>query len=249
MPEMPAPTLPPVPGDTTRPMSLLSRVIGMLISPRATFQWVVAHPTWLPMVLFTAGFAAVAMGAFLSTEAGQQAYVDQSVSSLESWGRTVDDEGYAAIERQAALSRYINPAAILVISPIMTALIAVLLYGLCSALYGGTATYKQMLAVVAHSGAITVVQQLFSMPLNYARQSLSSPTNLSVFFPMLEEDSVLSALLGSIDLFIVWWVLVLAVGLSVLYKRPTRSTATVLFVVYALIAAGFALAKAAFSGA
>jgi hypothetical protein len=230
-------------------MPLLSRVIGILTAPRVTFQRVVAHPSWLPMVFLTAGFTALMMGAFLSTEVGQQAYVDQSVSAMEGWGRTVDDAGYAAIERQATLSRYINPAAILIISPIITALIAVLLYGLFSALYGGTATYKQLLAVVAHSGAVSLVQQVFSMPLNYARQSLSSPTNLSVFFPMLEEGSFLNALLGSIDLFIVWWVLVLAIGLSVLYKRPTRSTATVLFVLYAVIAVGFALAKAAFSGA
>jgi len=35
--------------------------------------------------------AALCMWALLSTEAGQQAVIDQSVSSIESWGRTVDD--------------------------------------------------------------------------------------------------------------------------------------------------------------
>jgi hypothetical protein len=244
------PAAPPsISATTSRPMSLLARAIGIVFSPRATFEWVKAHPSWFGMVLFTAGVMALLMGLFLSTEVGRQAAVDQSVSAMEGWGRTVDDAGYAAIERQAAMAKYVNPVAILVMSPIITALLAGLAYGIFTAFYGGGATYKQMLAVVAHSGVISLVGQLFAMPLNYARQSLSSPTNLSVFFPMLEERSFLNALLASIDLFLVWWLVVLAIGVSVLYKRPTRSAATVLFVVYALIAVGLALAKAAFSGA
>jgi len=230
-------------------MPLWSRVVGVITSPRATFEWVAAHPSWLPMLALTTCLTALAMGVFLSTEVGRQAYVDQTVSFMESWGRTVDDEGYAAIERQAAIAQYVNPATILLAFPLMTALIAVFVYGIFSALYGGTATYRQLLAIVAHSGAVGLVQQLFSMPLNYARQSLSSPTNLSVFFPMLEEGSFLNALLGSIDLFILWSLFAVAIGVGVVYKRPTRSAAVVLYVVYGIFIVGLALARTAFAGA
>ena len=76
---------------------------------------------------------ALLMGLFLSTEVGRQAAVDQSVSAMEGWGRTVDDTGYAAIERQAAMAKYINPVAILVMSPLITALLAGLAYGIFTA--------------------------------------------------------------------------------------------------------------------
>ena len=78
---------------------------------------------------------------------------------------------------------------------------------------------------------MTVVQQVFVTPLNYMRESMSSATNLSVFLPMLDESSFVAKLLGTIDLFLVWWVFILAIGLSVLYRRKTSSIATGLFVV------------------
>ena len=74
------------------------------------------------------------------------------------------------------------------------------------------------------------------MPLNYARESLSSPTNLSVLVPMLDENAFITRLFGSIDLFMVWWTIVLAIGMAALYRRRTQPIATALLVVYAIIA-------------
>ena len=53
---------------------------------------------------------------------------------------------------------------------------------------------------------------------------------------MLDESSFLAKFLGTIDLFIVWWVVVLAIGLAVLFKRKTGPIAAGLFIVYGVIA-------------
>ena len=50
-------------------------------------------------------------------------------------------------------------------------------------------------------------------------------------------------LLGTIDIFIVWSVVVLAIGLGVLYKRRTQPIAISLLSVYAVIALVIALFK------
>ena len=39
-----------------------------------------------------------------------------------------------------------------------------------------------------------------------------------------------------IDLFLIWWVIVLAIGVSVLYRRPTRPIALGFLCVYVVIA-------------
>jgi hypothetical protein len=111
-----------------------------------------------------------------------------------------------------------------------------ILFAVFSAALGGTATFKQVFAVMVHSSAISVVQQLFVTPLNYARESMSSATNLAVFLPMLDEGSFLAKFLGTIDLFLVWWVVVLSIGLGVLFKRRTGPIAAGLFIVYGVIA-------------
>jgi hypothetical protein len=77
---------------------------------------------------------------------------------------------------------------------------------------------------------------LFVTPLNYVRETMSSATNMAVFLPMLDESSFLARLLGTIDLFLIWWVFVLAIGLGVLYRRKTGPIAVGLYAVYGIIA-------------
>jgi hypothetical protein len=53
---------------------------------------------------------------------------------------------------------------------------------------------------------------------------------------MLEENSFLLLMLQSIDLFLIWWLIVLAIGISVLYKRRPGGIATTLIGIYVVIA-------------
>jgi len=43
-----------------------------------------------------------------------------------------------------------------------------------------------------------------------------------------------------VDLFLIWWILALAIGLAVLFRRRTQPIAMSLFAVYAVIALGAA---------
>jgi hypothetical protein len=158
------------------------------------------------------------------------------VSSREAFGMRVTDEQYQQMERFAGISAYFAAGSQIVFIPIVYAVMAGVLFVIFNVTMGGTASFKQLYTVVVHSGAVGVVQQLFTLPLNYARGSMSSPTNLGAALPMLPEGSFVTSLLGTIDVFIVWWVMVLAIGLSVLYKRRTQPVAATLFVVYGIIA-------------
>jgi hypothetical protein len=130
----------------------------------------------------------------------------------------------------------IYPVATIVFVPLVWLAICGLLFAVFNAALGGTATFKQLWAVFIHSTAVSVVQQLLVWPMNYARESMTSATNLGVFLPMLDESSFLAKFLGTIDLFLVWWIVVLAIGLGVLFKRKTGPIVTGLLVVYGVIA-------------
>ncbi len=58
--------------------------------------------------------------------------------------------------------------------------------------------------------------------------------------PMVPEGTFLAYLFGAIDVFLIWWVLVLAIGLAVLYRRRTQPVAVTLFVIYGVIALCYA---------
>jgi len=219
------------------PDHLLSRLVGVVLSPRDTFQRIVARPRWFGALALITLAVAAASFAMLSTETGQVALLDQQVRQAESFGQTISDEQYAAMERSGPIMRYFVAGSQVVFIPLVTLLLAGLLFGVFNAGLGGDASFAQMLAVVAHSGAVTLLQQVFVIPLNFARASLSSATNLGVFVQgVLEETSFLARFLGAIDLFIVWWLVVLAIGLGVLYRRRTQPIAAGLLVTYGIIA-------------
>ena len=118
-----------------------------------------------------------------------------------------------------------------------------------NALLGGDAKFKQVYAVVAHSGVVITLAQLFGLPLAYARETMSSTTNLAVFLPFLDEASFAARFLGSIDLFQIWWLVSVSIGFGVLYRKRTGPIATTMLIMYVAIALTIAAIKTALAGA
>lgn len=217
-------------------LSLPARFWGILTSPRETYADVAARPRWFGMMALVLLVTAIGLGVFYSTEVGQTAFLDQQVEQARAAGREIPEAQWAVVQKMASYMGLITAGSTLVMAPIMWLIVTGILFAVFNAALGGTATFKQLFAVFVHSTAVTVVQTLFVTPLNYARESATSATNLAVFLPMLDESSFLAKFLGTIDLFIVWWVVVLAIGLAVLFKRKTGPIAAGLFIVYGVIA-------------
>ncbi len=222
-------------GATPAPMNVFARFIGIITAPRATFQSVAAHPRILGMLLLTATISAFGAALPMTTDAGKQATIDKQVQAMESFGMKVTDDVYAALQKRTASLPYTTAASVVIASPIMFAIFAGILFAVFNGAMGGEARYKQIYAVVVHSGVIGALQQFFTGPLNYFRGAVSSPTSIGALLPMLDEKSFLGRLLGMIDIFSIWSVLVLAIGLGVLYRRRTQPIATTLFGIYVII--------------
>jgi hypothetical protein len=224
------------PQPDVRPRGLPSRVLGVIFSPADTFRSVAARPRWLGVMALVIGVSGALWFWFAGTDVGQQAMLDQQIQRTQSMGGTVTDEQYAAFQRMMPMMKYFVVGSQVVAGPVITLILAGILYAVFTAGLGGAARFKQVFAVLAHSGVITVLQTLFTIPINYARESMASATNLAVLLPMLDEGSFLARLLGVIDLFIVWWLLVLAIGIGVLYRRRTAPIFSSFVGIYAVIA-------------
>jgi hypothetical protein len=224
-------------------LSFVSRVVGVITSPKATYQSIVAHPRFLGMLLLTLGVTIVLVGGFMSTKVGQDAWLETVLPP----GSTAEQE--ATMQRIAPFAAYFAIGWIAVFIPLLYVIVAAVLYVVFNAGMGGNATFKQVLAVVTYAGAPGVLGQFFTMPLNYMRGVMTSATNLAVALPFVPEESFLGRLLGTIDLFLIWQLIVLAIGLGVLYRRRTQPIAISLFIVYGLIALIIATVRSSFGGA
>jgi len=223
---------------------LASRLIGVVLSPRTAYSAVAARPRWLGALLVCGLIYIGAQFTFLSTEVGQNAALDQQLSVLKTFGMTITNEMLQQMQSRMAYAPYTTAASLVVMLPLICAGVAGILLAVFTAILGGGATYRQVFAVVAHSMIIGAIQQLFSLPIMYARADMTSPTRLSVFAPSLDEMGFFTYLLSAIDLFIIWSLINTSIGIAVLYKRRTGPVAAVLLGIYAVVAVIIAAVRA-----
>jgi hypothetical protein len=243
-------TTPPIAAASTpAPKNLVARFIGVFTAPRDTFASVAASPKWFGMLALTTIIIAIFSALPLMTDAGKQAAIDQQVTQMQSFGMTVNDQMYEQLEKGAGRMPYVTGISVLVVSPIIALIIAGILFAIFNAAMGGEATFKQVFAILAHAGAISAVSTIFSGIVNYFRGSMGSVANLGALMPMLAENSFAGRLLGMVDIFLIWYIIVLAMGLAVLYRRRTQPIAISLLTVYAAIAIVIALIKSRVGGA
>lgn len=227
----------------------MHRLIGMIRAPRATLTAAIAAPRSTDLAALIVVVSAVCSAGFLMTRVGQLAALDQQVRQLESFGATVDDARYAALRSWLPYRPLISAAITVLGWPIVWVVLAWALHRVSDRVMGqGTADSArrraQVLTIVVHASAVFAVRALVSTPIDYARESLGGATSLSVVMPAFGESTFPARLLGAVDIFAVWWVVLVAMGLSILYRTRTLPIARWLFGAYAGGAAALALTQA-----
>jgi hypothetical protein len=234
-------------------MSLPARLFGVIVSPRETYADVAANPRALGVLLITVLVSAAVTFWFQSTEAGQKAVIaqiDQTLDVVErATGRpAMTDEQYEqAVTAGVSRAPYQSAGTILISTPIVVAILSAILLGVFNGILGGSARYKQVFAAVAHSGVIWTLAAIFGVVMAFAGADLGAASKLAVFVPMLE-SGFLYHLLAYIDLFWLWGLTSIAIGMSVLYRRQTVSVAVTFIGVYLLCGLAWAAIRSAIGG-
>ena len=223
-------------------------MVGVIRSPRALFTSLIARPRWVGVLMVSLALAAGCGIAFMRTAVGRQALVDQWERTALAFGQEVSNERYAEFSRLSEHGAGYAVASALASGPLLTFAMAALILVVFNWRAEARRTYAQVLAIVAHGGLILALRQVVATPLNYSRETLASPTTLSLLFPMFDEASPAARFFGAIDMFVVWWVIVLAIGVSLLYRRPARSTAFAFMGAYIGVAVLLTIAMALSGG-
>jgi Yip1 domain len=214
----------------------MPRIAGVLRHPRSTMAALVAAPaflaTWaLLLILWLAPATWL-----LSTDIGRQALVDERVRVVEAFGGQIGEAAYARLQQSPPWLTYFTSGGRLLLTPPLTVLVALGLVGLARA-DGGGLSFLAAMAVSVHASTVLVLQELVATPLHYQRESITSHTNLAVLFPGFGDGTLPARLLGSIELFGLWWLWLLALGVAAATRRPARRYFGRLLVVYVGVAA------------
>jgi hypothetical protein len=192
---------------------------------------VVARPAWVVTWAFILITWAIIGGWLVWTEIGQQALIDERVRVLEDFGGTVSDADYRALQSQPPYWVYLTSGGRLLLTPPLTLLVAVAMWA-GARVEGAKATLPQALAVVVHASVVLLLGQVVATPLHYVRETLTSPLNLTAVLPFMEEGTFRARLFGALDLFALWWGVLLALGLALMTGKRIGRYLTVLTIVF-----------------
>jgi Yip1 domain len=228
-----------------------ARAIGIIVSPGATFERVVRWPRPATILLLSCAVMALATGLPQFTERGRQASVDMQAQQVERmFGTPLTPEQYTQLEQRARFGPYIAFVGVFVAVPVLCLVFAGLYWVVFNTVLGGTASYKQVLAVITHSQVIAALGAVVSAPIQYIQgtQTAAGPFNLGALAPMLEPGSLVASFLGAISFFTLWSLIVTAIGLAALYRRRSGTIAGVLVGVYLAAVAVFTIGLSSLRG-
>ncbi len=224
---------------TATPMGLIQRAIGMITSPKATFERALATPRPMGILLLVALVISIAAGLPQFTEAGRQATLDSQVQTNERFtGRAMTEEQYAQAERMSHYGGYFAIVGSFIMLPIFSLIFGAVYWVVFNTILGGAASFKQVLTVVTHSQVVAALGAAIGAPIQYLQGKVSAggPFNLGALVPGLDENSALATFLGFTSIFTIWGLVVTAIGLAVLYKRKSLNIGIGLVVAYVAIA-------------
>ena len=214
-----------------QPQNLFSRVFGIFTNPRETMADIVTRPTWLVPLIILMLTSAVSVF-FLQDLILENALDDMSKRP------NVTQEQMAAATPMIKIFTWIVPLFV----PIINLIVAALFLFIGNVILGGESNFRTAFAVTCWSGLVTVVSSIVNVPLMLNRGEMRNATSLNFMLPWEENQSPLFFVLSQIDIFYLWWLVVLGLGFAAAYKLSTKKGITTVFVafaVYVAVVAGF----------
>ena len=183
--------------------------------------------------------AALVVGVIvMQTSVGQQALVDQWERTTAALGHELDAAGYAQLEELSQYGALYSAAGTLLVGPVLALVVTAVL----QAGFGrkGTVPFVLAFAAVVHAGVVLALRQVVVALLAYARETTASAVSLGIWFPGLDASSPLARALGFVDLFVLWWIVLLGIAAAMLYGKRRRNLVfgfLGMYLVLALVAA------------
>jgi Yip1 domain len=194
----------------------ISRIIGVLFSPKATFESIARRPTWLaPVVVMCVLFLGV-VGTF-GHRGGWLPYFQKQIATNSRMQQMSPEQQQQVLQAQLKYGPPVAYAEAPIVPTLLVVIVAAVFLGVFNGLAGAKLSFKTSMGIVAHawmaniiSGILGIVIVAVKDPATVDLQNIVA-SNAGAF---LSSDSSkwLVSLLGSIDIFSFWTMILLAIG-------------------------------------
>ena len=207
----------------------MNNLINVFLEPRETFTSLQEQNNWknafLPIVIAAVvGFASMVVLGELLTEV----QIEQTEKYIMGSSQIPDDKKEEILSE--SLENITDPTSTMVFigyvssslsTPVRIFMMSLIILLIGNFFFGGKSSYGTILVMTSYTYMIAVIESLIKIPLMVSQWRVDIHTGLGLL-GLGEKGSFLYNFMGGMDLFAFWRVIVLAVGMSVLYRREVK---------------------------
>lgn len=233
----------PMPEAQAQPQAAISpfgRVTGVFFSPKATFQDIVRKPSWVLPILITTALSLISVVA-LNQRVNWHDYIIQQIEKSPRADQLTAEQKQQQADMGAKFTVGIVYASGLLVPICFALLVGLVMWGAYNLLAGAGAGFSQSFSILAHAGLVGIVSTplfllvLFLKPPGTVDVENPLATNLAALLPE-ESAKWLFTLCKSVDLFLFWTLILIAIGFAAVNPRKLKGAKsfTIAFTVWAV---------------
>jgi hypothetical protein len=169
----------------------------------------------------------------------EERMAEQRDKLIEQRGMT-PEQADQAMAVGAKIGKITAPIMAAVGTVVVIAVVALALLFVGNVILGGESTFKRLFAMYTWTSLIGVLATIVKVPLMLSRGTVNVQTSLASFLDPGKKGTFLYQLLARTDVFSLWQLVLVCIGMAVIYRFTVKKAATgvvALYVVYAIAAA------------
>lgn len=220
----------------------MKNLIDIFINPSAVFRGIKEKPDWLkPLIVVLVGLCTLSL---LTISTTHDLITAQQIEAMRERNMT-DEQIEQAMKFTSGPFIYVSAVIGTIISVSIILLIFALLLNVFIPMAGGEGSYKVVFSVVSYAALVKIPAHLLRWILIIIKKSLEVTTSLALFVPNLPVNSFAYRLLSGFDFFIIWEMILVAMGISLTNNLRKEKAYILVFVIwFASILLGIGLGQA-----
>ena len=199
-------------GQPSKDMNIFSRIWNVFVAPASTFEAVKINPKWVVPFIISILIMGAAM--YLLTPTVIEESRVKTVEQLEKRGMS-DEQIDQALVQAEKMQKYMIVPSTVIAAVVFTFLLAAIWLFAANVLAGGSAKYGQVLGVYVYTGFIGLLGFLIKLPLMLSQNTMNIHFSPATLMSESTSETFLYKLLAKFDLFGIWGIVVLGIGLAI----------------------------------
>jgi len=213
-------------------MSLIAKIVGVFLDPKRTFTSLDRKPDfWAPLIII------VALSLVFTTLAWP--IIEESSLEMRRGALEKTDMSQGEIDRALEIQMKAGKIPGIVSIVISTLVIAFIVAGALlfagNVIMGGESSYKKMMSVYCYSSLIGLISTAIRLPMILSKKTLEIYFSPAAFFPAEMKDALAFKIAAIFDIFVIWKIILIAIGMGIVYKTKTEKPLIVVGVMYLLV--------------